>query len=215
MLPPPPPRARAPSPSRRHLPIMRLFLGPSRRATSRQPRLPWHGQRNLDLQGYRRQYQKSYSEGDCPLLARAHPSRSQARGLRWLLSRRVKNASRLHITDINMTQTVPCSTCAGRSSNLQVPRRRCTRLASGRGSKRCDSALSSPLLSRHSGHQTALWDALRDGTLQCIHSGTDAVAAELKCSESGDFREAAPGHVCKVAADVTRVWARALSEGLI
>ena len=212
VLPPPPlrPRAQSEPASPSHHEVIPRSVS----ATIRQPRFARRRPREISIfkdtdDNTRRAIRRDYS-----LLARAHPSRSQARGLRWLLSRRVKNASRLHITDINAAQTVGAlqhvpedlkPTAATSTLYLllaaeEVPN----------GATRFKFA--PPL--RHSGHQQALWDALRDGTLQCIHSGTDAVAAELKCSESGDFARAAPGTCAKVAADaLPALWARALSEG--
>ncbi|KAH8069464.1 hydrolase [Aureococcus anophagefferens] len=62
---------------------------------------------------------------------------------------------------------------------------------------------------RHTGHGRALWGALDDGALDCVHSGFDPVAPHLKCAFRGDFARASPGTCAFANADVlVALWAR-------
>ena len=77
-----------PSPqAARHRVTTRSFLGPSRRATSGSRGSRGDGRARSRSSRTRTITRDEPFGGDYSLLARAHPSRSQARGLRWLLSR--------------------------------------------------------------------------------------------------------------------------------
>ena len=212
----PPPRRRPRASSEPTSPV-RTGLGISRSVTTgtldeqREPRFARRRPREISIfkdcdDNTRRAIRRDYS-----LLARAHPSRLQARGLRWLLQRRVKGA-RLHITDVAAAQTIVALKHADArpTSATNVLYLLLAAEEVPNGATRFKFA--PPL--RHSGHQQVLWDALRDGTLDCVHSGTDAVASELKCADVGDFARAAPGTCARVGADALSVlWARARREG--
>ncbi|KAH8055941.1 hydrolase [Aureococcus anophagefferens] len=68
---------------------------------------------------------------------------------------------------------------------------------------------------RHTGHGRALWGALDDGALDCVHSGFDPVAPHLKCAFRGDFARASPGTCAFANADVlVALWARLAERGV-
>ena len=164
---------------------------------------------------------------DYSLLTRAHPSEAQARGLRWVLA--CGSDERLHVTSVNADQTV---------RTLRAARARAGR---GGGDDDDDDARAKAptagttglhlLLAaedvragatiykvrppiRHRGHGKALWEALRAGVVDAVHSGYDAVDPHLKCAVRGDFARASPGTCAFANADVLpALWARLVADG--
>ena len=154
---------------------------------------------------------------DYSLLTRAHPSEAQARGLRWVLG--CGGGADIHVAAVGADQTLRMVRRAKGNAENDV---RVTAATTGlHALLSADDVKPGATLYkvrppiRHTGHGRALWGALDDGALDCVHSGFDPVAPHLKCAFRGDFARASPGTCAFANADVlVALWARLAERGV-
>ncbi|KAH8066780.1 hydrolase [Aureococcus anophagefferens] len=121
---------------------------------------------------------------DYSLLTRAHPSEAQARGLRWVLG--CGGGADIHVAAVGADQTLRMVRRAKGNAENDV---RVTAATTGlHALLSADDVRPGATLYkvrppiRHTGHGRALWGALDDGALDCVHSGFDPGAPHLKAA---------------------------------
>ncbi len=143
----------------------------------------------------------------------SRPKMAEDAAIELLLRLARETGCAIHIVHLSSTDSLP-ALCAARKQKLPVTVETCPHYLALRAEEIADGATEfkcAPPI-REAANREALWDALRNGTIDMIASDHSPSPPEMKCKATGDFF-AAWGGIASLQLALPVVWTEAAAQG--